>query len=172
MCSALKLQAIPELCSAALWRGGGVTGALSGGSTLGQCGGFEPIGQAPQQGEHGGVRGIAGQPQVALRYLKTIAQTDVNYRAEPVGLLIAKSYAAMGDDDMARKSFDFVRELSSGFDVVAEYAIWAAQRGDWPTAHRLKAEMDKAMTRWSSQQRALNKDTLQRVKAAFAGQLQ
>ena len=110
----------------------------------------------------------AGQPQVALQYLKTIAQTDVNYRAEPVGLLIAKSYAAMGDDDMARKSFDFVRELSGGFDVIAEYAIWAAERGDWPTANRLKADADKAMTHWSGQQRQLNKEMLQRLKAAFA----
>ena len=110
----------------------------------------------------------AGQPQVALQYLKTIAQTDVHYRAEPVGLLIAKSYAAMGDNDMARKSFDFVRELSGGFDVIAEYAIWAAERGDWPTANRLKADADKAMTHWSGQQRQLNKEMLQRLKAAFA----
>ena len=110
----------------------------------------------------------AGQPQVALKYLQTIAQTDVHYRAEPVGLLIAKSYAAMGDDDMARKSFDFARELSGGFDVIAEYAIWAAERGDWATANRLKADVDKAMTHWSGQQRQLNKDMLQRLKATFA----
>ena len=110
----------------------------------------------------------AGQPQVALKYLQTIAQTDVHYRAEPVGLLIAKSYAAMGDDDMARKSFDFARELSGGFDVIAEYAIWAAERGDWATANRLKADVDKAMTHWSGQQRQLNKDMLQRLKTAFA----
>lgn len=112
----------------------------------------------------------AGQPQTALQYLKTIAQTDVHYRVEPVGLLIAKSYAMLGDQDMARKSFDFVREQSSGFDVIAEYAIWAAEQGDWSTASRLKAEADKAMTHWSSQQRILNKDMLQRLKAAFAKQ--
>ncbi len=110
----------------------------------------------------------AGQPQVALKYLQTIAQTDVHYRAEPVGLLIAKSYAAMGDDDMARKSFEFVRELSGGFDPIAEYAIWAAERGDWATANCLKADVDKAMTHWTSQQRQLNKEILQRLKAAFA----
>ncbi|MEG0973320.1 MAG: hypothetical protein RSF42_01315 [Comamonas sp.] len=109
----------------------------------------------------------AGQPQIALQYLRTIAQTDMNYRAESVGLLIAKSYAALGDDDMARKSFDFVRELSGGFDVIAEYAIWAAERGDWTTANRLKADVDKAMTHWSSQQRQLNKPILQRLKMAF-----
>lgn len=110
----------------------------------------------------------AGQPQVALKYLQTIAQTDVHYRAEPVGLLIAKSYAAMGDDEMARKSFEFVRELSGGFDPIAEYAIWAAERGDWATANRLKADVDKAMTHWTGQQRQLNKEILQRLKAAFA----
>ena len=114
----------------------------------------------------------AGQPQAALQYLKSIAQTDVNYRVEPVGLLIAKSYAMQGDQDMARKSFDFVREQSGGFDVIAEYAIWAAERGDWALAHQLQADADKAMTHWSGQQRLLNKDMLQRLKTAFAKQPQ
>ena len=114
----------------------------------------------------------AGQPQAALQYLKSIAQSDANYRVEPVGLLIAKSYAMQGDQDMARKSFDFVREQSGGFDVIAEYAIWAAERGDWALAHQLKADADKAMTHWSGQQRLLNKDMLQRLKTAFAKQPQ
>ena len=112
----------------------------------------------------------AGEPRTALQYLKTIAQTDVHYRAEPVGLLIAKSYAMLGDQEMARKSFDFVREQSGGFDVIAEYAIWAAEQGDWATANRLKADADKAMTHWSGQQRLLNKEMLMRLKAAFAKQ--
>ena len=114
----------------------------------------------------------AGQPQAALQYLKSIAQTDVNYRVEPVGLLIAKSYAMQGDQDMARKSFDFVREQSGGFDVIAEYAIWAAERGEWALARQLKADADKAMTHWSGQQRLLNKHMLQRLKTAFAKQPQ
>ncbi len=114
----------------------------------------------------------AGQPKTALQYLKTIAQTDVNYRAEAVGILVAKAYAQQGDQDMARKSFEFAREQSGGFDVMAEYAIWAAEQGDWATAKRLKADADKAMTHWTSQQRQLNKDMLQRLKAAFTGQPQ
>ena len=57
-----------------------------------------------------------------------------------------------------------------GFDVIAEYAIWAAERGDWATAHQLKAEADKAMTHWSGQQRMLNKEMLFRLKQAFAKQ--
>ena len=44
----------------------------------------------------------------------------------------------------------------------------AAERGDWATANRLKADVDKAMTHWSGQQRQLNKDMLQRLKTAFA----
>lgn len=112
----------------------------------------------------------AGQPQTALHYLKTIAQTDVNYRVEPVGILIAKSYALLGDQEMARKSFDFVRQQSGGFDVIAEYAIWATEQGDWALAGQLKADADKAMTHWSGQQRILNKDMLFRLKEAFAKQ--
>lgn len=112
----------------------------------------------------------AGQPQTALHYLKTIAQTDVNYRVEPVGILIAKSYAMLGDQEMARKSFDFVRQQSGGFDVIAEYAIWATEQGDWALAGQLKADADKAMTHWSGQQRILNKDMLFRLKEAFAKQ--
>ncbi|GAB2460666.1 hypothetical protein GCM10027082_09290 [Comamonas humi] len=112
----------------------------------------------------------AGQPVDALRHLQTIAQTDVHYRAEAVGLLVAKAYAAQGDDEMARKSFDFVRAQSGSFDVTAEYAIWAADRGDWAAANRLQAELQKAMTPWTRQQRELNRDMLKRLSAAFAQQ--
>ena len=112
----------------------------------------------------------AGQPAAALQHLQTIAQTDVNYRAESVGLLVAKAYAAQGNNDMARKSFDFAREKSGSFDITAEYAIWAADRGDWATANQLQAELEKAMTPWTRQQRELNRDMLKRLAAAFAQQ--
>jgi hypothetical protein len=112
----------------------------------------------------------AGQPKVALRHLQAIAQTDIHYRAEPVGLLVAKSYAALGDQEMARKSFAFAHQQSSSFDVTAEYAIWAAEQGDWITAKQLQAELEKSMTHWGSQQRSLNRELLQRLKTAFAKQ--
>lgn len=112
----------------------------------------------------------AGQPQSALQHLKTIAQTDINYRADEVGLLIAKAYSAQGDKAMARQSFEFVRERSASFDVIAEYAIWCAENGDWGAAQRLRNEIEKAQTNWTSHQRSLNRETLQRVKTAFANQ--
>lgn len=110
----------------------------------------------------------ASQPQVALQHLKAIAQTDINYRADEVGLLIAKAYAAQDDSVMARQSFEFLRERSGSFEVLAEYTIWCAESGDWSTAQRLKNELDKAQTQWSSHQRSLNRELLQRVQAAFA----
>jgi hypothetical protein len=110
----------------------------------------------------------AGQSQQALTHLRQIAETDVRFRAEAVGLLVAKSYAALGDQEMARKSFVFVCEHFGSFDVTAEYAIWAAGQGDWTTANSLRAELEKGMTYWGSQQRMLNKDMLQRLKTAFA----
>ena len=109
----------------------------------------------------------ADQPQIALQHLKVIAQTDINYRADEVGLLIARAYAAQGDAPMARQSFEFLRERSSSVDVTAEYAIWCAEQGDWGTAQHLHNEMEKAQTHWSSHQRSLNKEMLQRVKAAI-----
>ncbi|MDR0480343.1 MAG: tetratricopeptide repeat protein [Gallionellaceae bacterium] len=112
----------------------------------------------------------AGQPQQALTHLNQITGIDARYRAEAVSLLIAKSYAALGDQAMARKSFDSARERSGGFNVIAEYAIWAAGQGDWNTANSLQAELERSMTYWNSQQRSLNKDMLQRLKAAFARQ--
>ena len=112
----------------------------------------------------------AGQSATALQQLQAIAQTDAHYRAEAVGLLVAKAYAAQGDDAMARKSFDFVREKSGSFDVTAEYAIWAANRGDWATANQLQAELQQAMAPWTRQQRELNRDMLKRLDAAFAQQ--
>ncbi len=112
----------------------------------------------------------AGHPQQALQQLRVIAQADVHFRAEAVGLLVAKAYAQLGDQEMARMSFDFARQHSGSFDVMAEYAIWAAGQGDWQTAHALQAELNKAMTHWSGQQRQLNREMLQRLKTAFAAQ--
>lgn len=110
----------------------------------------------------------AGQPQAALQHLRTIAQTDVQFRAEQVGVLTTKAYAASGDADMAQKSFEFVHQNFGSFDVMAEYAIWCAQAGNWTKAEQLEAEMSKAQTNWGSQQRELNRETLRRVKTAFA----
>ena len=112
----------------------------------------------------------AGQPQQALTHLRQIAETDARFRAEAAGLLAAKSYAALGDQAMARKSFDSARERFGGFDVTAEYAIWSAGQGDWSNANSLQAELEKSMAYWNSQQRSLNKEMLQRLKAAFARQ--
>ena len=110
----------------------------------------------------------AGKAQAALQHLKVIAQTDINYRADEVGLLIARAYAAQSDSAMARQSFEFLQERSGSFEVLAEYAIWCAESGDWGTAQRLKNELDKAQTHWSSHQRGLNRELLQRIQTAFA----
>lgn len=114
----------------------------------------------------------AEQPQTALQHLKVIAQTDINYRADEVGLLIAKAYAAQGDNAMARQSFEFLRERSGSFEVLGEYAIWCTESGDWGTARRLQGELEKAQTHWSSHQRTLNRELLQRIQSAFAKQSQ
>lgn len=112
----------------------------------------------------------AGQPHIALQHLQVIAQTDIHYRADEVGLLIAKAYAAQGDSAMARESFEFLHARSGSFDVTAEYAIWCTEQGDWSMAQRLQQEMEKAQTHWSRHQRGLNQEMLQRVKTAFAKQ--
>lgn len=57
----------------------------------------------------------AGQPQAALQHLKVIAQTDIHYRADEVGLLIARAYAAQGDSAM--------RASPSSFCVSAQAAL-------------------------------------------------
>ena len=52
------------------------------------------------------------------------------------------------------------------FESLVEYAIFSFRQGERETAARLRAEIDRAMSRWNRANREINKPLLRRLKQA------
>lgn len=107
------------------------------------------------------------QPAQALEHLGFIRQTDPNFRAEQLALLMAQALAAAGRQQEAGAEFESARDRFGSFECRAEYAIWAATTGQQTLAAQLHSEVQQSMARWNRQTKELNADLLQRFKAAF-----
>lgn len=103
----------------------------------------------------------------AVQHLRLVRQTDAAFRAEEVALLLAQALAAAGRQDEAGAEYAAAVARFGSFESRAEYAIWAAQRGDRATAQGLQAGLQADMERWSRHTRELNQPLLRRLKAAL-----
>lgn len=110
----------------------------------------------------------AEQPQTTLGHLEAIRAQDARFRPHEITLLCAKAHAAQGQAEQARRAFEEAIKQSGDFDSQAEYALWAAEQGDWPTALALYDTLQAAMQRWNRQQRDFHRDQIRRLKTAFA----
>jgi len=104
----------------------------------------------------------------AVQHLRLVRQTDAAFRAEEVALLLAQALAAAGQQEEAGAEFAAAATRFGSFESRAEYAIWAAQRGDRATAQGLQTGLQADMERWSRHTRALNQPLLRRLQAALA----
>jgi len=111
----------------------------------------------------------AGQAGKAVGHLQTIRNSDPNFRAEQVSLLLAQAYGAAGRQDEARAEFEHALGRWNSFPVQAEYAIWAANVGDADKAHQLYAELQRTMERWARHTHELNQVLVRRLNSAMAG---
>ena len=106
-------------------------------------------------------------PDRALEHLKTLQKQSPNYRSETFSLLLAKAYAATGDQRNARVEFENAFNHYGSFSVTAEYAIWALGKRDVDTASKLIEEIEKKTRHWDKGTRQLNAPLLQKLEAAF-----
>ena len=104
----------------------------------------------------------------ALQHLEMVRKDKPKFRLEEVSLALACAYAGAGLADQAKAEFAAAYEQFGGFDVCAEYAIWAVSVGDMNTANALNVEIEKIMARWPAHAKKLNAATLKRLKSAFA----
>lgn len=104
----------------------------------------------------------------ALRYLEPLRAERVDFRAEAVSLLIARSYAGTSRSTEARAEFVAAVAKFGTYEVKAEYAIWALAMGDSSTSEALVAELEKISVRWNPLTRELNEPVVRRLKAARA----
>jgi hypothetical protein len=109
-----------------------------------------------------------GRPAAAVQHLQAIRQADPAFRAEPVSLLLARALAASERHEDARHEYQAALGQFGSFEARAEFAIWAAGRGDRALATRLHEELDHAMKRWNRNTHELNAPLLRRLREAYA----
>jgi hypothetical protein len=108
-----------------------------------------------------------GRAEAAVTHLQTIRNSDVNFRAEQVSLLLAQSLAGAGRQDEARAEFEYALSRHNSFTTQAEFAIWAAGVGDAAKANALHAELQRTMERWTRHTRDLNQPLIRRLNSAM-----
>jgi hypothetical protein len=102
----------------------------------------------------------------ALGHLEAIRAANPEFRPSAVSLLMARCYGGTSHTAEARQEFESALARYGTLEVRAEYAIWALSIGDFETAGRLQAEIDKVTQRWSAVTRELNEPVMRRLRAA------
>ncbi len=102
----------------------------------------------------------------ALTYVDAIRQERSDFRAEAVGLLMARCHAGTSSAAQARAEFESAVDKFGTFEAKAEYAIWTLATGDQATAARLGTELEKIASRWNPLTRDLNAPVYRRYQAA------
>jgi len=93
------------------------------------------------------------QPEKALVLLLAIRSASATFRTEAVTLMLAQIYASQGKHAEARHEFEEAVTRFGSVEARAEYAIWAAQTGDLPTAQHLHAELTQLKKHWNKNSR-------------------
>jgi hypothetical protein len=109
-----------------------------------------------------------GRAAAAVTHLQTIRNSDANFRAEQVSLLLAQALAGAGRQDEARAEFEYALSRHNSFTTQAEFAIWAAGVGDAAKANALYAELQRTMERWTRHTRDINQPLIRRLNSAMA----
>ena len=107
---------------------------------------------------------------MALELLLSIRDQHPQFRPETVTMALAKTHAALGQQERARQLFDEATQRFGSFEAHAEYAIWAADSGQAELAQQQYAELQAIMQHWQSNRhaKALNRALLRRLEQSRA----
>jgi hypothetical protein len=108
----------------------------------------------------------AGQFSKAVEHLLSIRQLNTDYRAEQVSVLLAKALAGDGRGMEAQAEFEFAMSRFGGFEVKAEYLIWAFAAQNQAVIERLLGDVQQTISRWNRYTKNLNRPLLQKLDAA------
>ncbi|MEZ5463913.1 MAG: hypothetical protein R3F22_01540 [Lysobacteraceae bacterium] len=108
----------------------------------------------------------SGEVARAVEHLDWLKQHRPDYRPEEVALRHAQSLAAEGRIDEARNAFIAANERFGTFESLVEYTIFSLRQGERESATRLRADINRAMSRWNRANRDINKALLRRLRQA------
>ncbi len=107
------------------------------------------------------------QPGESILLLNTIRTKREDFRSEELTLLLANSYAAIGDEKAARAEFIKAMNKHGSAETLAQYALWAISVGDIETAERLREMLAKLWLHWNKHSRNLHKPLFNKLDAAL-----
>jgi hypothetical protein len=114
-------------------------------------------------------RAANGQPEGTLALLVPLQAKQPVYRAEEVGLVLGRAYAALGRQEEAGAQFSSAAMRFSSIESRVELALWALANRDQAVAERELKEIAHARRHMNKHTLGLHRDLLQRLDAAVAG---
>jgi hypothetical protein len=109
-----------------------------------------------------------GDFQHTIDYLTQIRNDTPQYLPDQVALLLARAYAAIGDQPGARREFEFCNERYGSIEAKVEYAIWALNNHDTAAAEAIRADIDRSMKHWTRHTYSLNQPLIDKMNSAFS----
>jgi hypothetical protein len=111
---------------------------------------------------------LNGQSKQAEGLLYGIREEHPDFRCESLAIALSQALMAEGKTVEAGEELRTAEARFGGIEARAEYAIWAARSGDLATAHKLREELEKSWSQWSSHSRSMNRPLIKRVDEAIA----
>lgn len=136
---------------------------------------YEACLQGPFAGDadviHGAARAHAanGRPEAAISLLAPLQSRQPAYRAEEVGLVLGRAYAALGRQEEAGKQFTAAAHRFGSIEARVELALWALANGGAAVAEQELKEIAHARRHMSKQTLGTHRDLFRRLDAATAG---
>jgi hypothetical protein len=111
--------------------------------------------------------GSAASAREALETLARLKQAHPEYRKDEVALLVARAYAASGQEGEAATAFEFALGMYNDVETRARYIAWLASRGDGAQARRHLEDLLKAARHWNSHARSMNREWVQLAESSL-----
>lgn len=103
----------------------------------------------------------------AIEAAMRLRQTHLDYRKDEVALLVARAYAAAGQDDEAARAFDHALATYNDVETRARYIAWLASRGNAAQASRHFEDLAKAARHWNSHAKSINREWLMLAESSL-----
>lgn len=108
-----------------------------------------------------------GQVKQALELAQSLRAVTPDTSAERASLLLARAYAANGDNAAAKAEFEAAVARHGSIEAKAQYGIWAADAKDLDTAQQVLDDIARDERHWNGYARANNKPLMQQLERAI-----